>query len=191
VRTWTALAVAIVLGSGAQARPEAVTDPVAAAPSPQPLPEYNVKAAFLVQFFNFVRWPEGSPAAQAGTTRIGIVGESPFGDLFRPLEGTMVLGRPLEIKVFRTVEEIEACHILFVAASEEGRIGHVLAAVGKASTLTVSDSPEFVRLGGMIRFHHRESRIALEINNAAAERVGLKLSAKLLDLAARGRAGGG
>jgi hypothetical protein len=189
VRTWAALAVAIVLGGGAEVRAEAATDPDTAAPSPQPLPEYNVKAAFLVQFFNFVRWPEGSAAAEASTTRIGIVGESPFGELFRPLEGTTVLGRPLEIKVFRTVEEIEGCHILFVPASEERRLGDVLAVVGKSSTLTVGDSPEFVRLGGMIRFHHKESRIALEINNAAAEKVGLKLSAKLLDLATR--AGGG
>jgi hypothetical protein len=179
------LACGIVLSALASASPGGAATGAAPRVRQEPLPEYKLKAAFLIQLFNFVRWPEGADTPPPRTSRIGLLGEDPFGDLFRNVEGTLVAGRPLEIKRFRTVREIEPCHILFVAGTESVRLKDVLEALGRSSTLTVGESPDFVRSGGMIRFYHKGDRIRLEMDAAAAERAGLKPSAKLLDLATR------
>lgn len=48
--------------------------------------------------------------------------------------------------------------------------------------LTVSESREFPRLGGIINFYVEQQRVRFEIAIAAADRAGLKLSSKLLSL---------
>ncbi len=144
------------------------------------VPEYRLKAAFLVQFLNFVRWPESD---SSGAVCIGILGQDPFGDAFAGVEDSNVIGRPLKVKRFRNLGAIETCHVLFVSSSERDRLPEVIAALGDSSTLTVGEAPRFTQAGGMIRFYAKGRRIALEVNPAAAERARLKLSAKLLELA--------
>jgi hypothetical protein len=147
------------------------------------LPEYRLKAAFLCQFFHFVRWPETSPQQHLATSRIGILGEDPFDEVFKPVEGTLIEGRPLEVRRFHNLKGMEPCHILFISASEDAHLAEVLTALRGSSTLTVSEAAQFTRIGGIVRFYPKGDRIGLEINAGAAERAGLKLSAKLLDLA--------
>jgi preprotein translocase subunit Sec61beta len=49
--------------------------------------------------------------------------------------------------------------------------------------LTVGESEAFARQGGMIRFFEEDNRLRFEINPTAAEKVGLRISSKLLKLA--------
>ena len=48
--------------------------------------------------------------------------------------------------------------------------------------LTVSESPEFPRNGGIINFYVEKQRVRFEIAVPAAERAGIKLSSKLMTL---------
>lgn len=151
-----------------------------------PQPEYKIKAAFLIQFLNFVRWPEPTPTtppALAKASRIGILGEDPFEEVFDGVEGTEVAGRPLEILRFRRLKDVEPCHILFIAASEQDRLPEILRTLSGSSTLTVGDTPEFLHRGGMIRFYPMGKRIRFYIERATMEREGLRPSAKLLEAA--------
>ena len=49
--------------------------------------------------------------------------------------------------------------------------------------LTVGEGEEFLRNGGMIAFVIEERRVRFNIDQAAAERAGLTLSARLLNVA--------
>lgn len=80
-------------------------------------------------------------------------------------------------------EEWRGCHILFIPAEEAERVDGVLRAVALAPVLTVSDSPDFARSGGMIGLKQRGGRIRFDINLGAARRAGLNLSSRLLKLA--------
>jgi hypothetical protein len=163
--------------------PSTLADSLTVATESQPLPEYKLKAAFLVRFFNFIRWPETAAGLPTRSVRIGILGEDPFGHHFDAVEGSSVDGRPLEVKRFHTLKELEPCHILFVASSAQPRVRDVLKAVAGTSTLTVGETSDFIEQGGMIRFYAQGDRIRLYINPAALEHAGLKPNAKLLDLA--------
>lgn len=145
--------------------------------------EYEVKAAFLYNFARFVEWPNNVSLDPNGPLVIAILGRDPFGgEIDRAIEGKTVNGRRLVIKRFSSLEAYEQCHILFVSSSERTNLPRILAAVRTSSVLTVSETDRFAQIGGIINFITIENRIRFEINQAAAARVGLKISSKLLSL---------
>lgn len=93
--------------------------------------------------------------------------------------------RPLEIKHYRRLEDIEACHILFISSSESGRLKEILPALKDRNILTVGDTDGFTRSGGMIQFFTEQNKIRLRINENAAKAVRLTISSKLLRLGAK------
>jgi uncharacterized protein DUF4154 len=145
-------------------------------------PEYSVKAAFLYHFVEFVEWPANAPLP--ATITIGVLGKDPFGDLLdRAILHKVVMGRPLAVRRFETVEELQPCQILFVSSSEMSRLPEAFARLDGAPVLTVGEADRFARRGGMIGFLFEEDRVRLEINLAAAEATGLRVSSKLLSVA--------
>ena len=145
------------------------------------LRDYQIKAVFLFNFAQFVDWP---PAAfQAGDSPfvIGVLGDDPFGpDLEEATKGEKLGNRVLEIRRYRRVEDVDACHILFISRSEISRLERVMTALGRRSILTVSDTEEFNRRGGMIRFVTENNKVRMKINLEAAKSANLVLSSKLL-----------
>lgn len=145
--------------------------------------EYEVKAAYLYNFARFVEWPDNVSLDPNGPLVIAILGRDPFGgEIDRFIQGKTVNGRRLVIKRFSSLEAYEQCHILFVSSSEKRNLPRILAAVRNSSVLTVSETDRFAQIGGIINFITIENSIRFEINQAAAERVGLKISYKLLSL---------
>lgn len=149
---------------------------------PSPL-EYQVKAAFLYQFFKFVEWPPEAFHATNQTICIGVVNSGPMASVLRFVEGKEAKGRRVVVKRFKEPEELEFCHILFISSEMEGRMTEILDRLKGTSTLTVSDIDGFARRGGMINFITVENKIQFEINVEAAERAKLQISSHLLRLA--------
>jgi hypothetical protein len=59
----------------------------------------------------------------------------------------------------------------------------ILAAIRKQPILTVGDQERFAHQGGMINFVKQGGKVRFEVNSAAVEAGGLKMSAKLLQVA--------
>lgn len=143
--------------------------------------EYEVKAVFLFNFSQFVDWPESAFETPGSPFVIGVLGEDPFGAILdEVVRGETVHGRPMVVRRYRSTKEIEDCHILFIARSERQALGEILADLQNRSILTVGDLDDFAARGGMITLVERTQRIRLQINLAAARRVNLAISSKLL-----------
>ena len=145
--------------------------------------EYQVKAAFLYNFTNFVEWPPSALPDTATTLTIGILGDDPFGAAFAPFENKPNQGRILHIVRSTRLQELPFCHVLFITKSEEKHLPKILEYFANRPVLTVSETLAFTRAGGAINFVLRDKKIRFEINVDAAEKAGLKLSSKLLKLA--------
>lgn len=146
--------------------------------------EYQVKGAFLVKFAMFVEWPAGTfPDARAPIT-IGILGDDPFGSEFETaLKREVANGRPFSLKRSQTPQELTDCQILFVSASESQRVPEILDAMRNKPVLTVGDHEQFAHRGGMINFIKEGGKVRFEVNTAAIEASGLKISVKLMQVA--------
>jgi hypothetical protein len=170
---WFWLLMAWTLISGLPARSLAAT-----------LTEYEVKAGFLYHFGWFVDWPAATVQRSEPAFIIGVLGASPFGDVLDDvMQGKAIHERPVVIQYYQRVEDALSSHILFISAAEEPRLSSILTVLDGASVLTVSDMARFAERGGMIALRIVDRKVHFDINVAATEHAGLKLSSQLLRLA--------
>lgn len=146
--------------------------------------EYQIKAVFIFNFTQFVDWPQTAfPDADAPLV-IAVLGDNPFGSyLNETVAGEKINGHPVIVQYYNRTEEIQNCHILFIALSDPQKSEQVISGIKGKSILTIGDSPDFLKRGGMIKFFKRKNNIRFEINPAAAKSANLTLSSKLLRVA--------
>lgn len=161
--------------------------------------EYQVKAAFLYNFLQFIDWPEGKSDDSNQPLTIGIVGKDPFGDAFEPIKDKKVKDKSVLVKRFSSLDELkkatenyktqpetcERCHLLFICPSEQQNLKEILNLVKDYNVLTVGEMKGFLEAGGIINFLVVENKIRFEINTSAAERAKLEIRSQLLRLAKR------
>jgi hypothetical protein len=147
----------------------------------QVAPAYQVKAAFIYNFTQFVQWPAHAFAGSQSPLIIGVLGDNPFGTYLEQLvKDEKVGGRSIEIRKFKDADDVARCNILFINTPDAASIARSLRSKG---ILTVSDADNFARDGGMIRLVTANNKIRLQINTAAARAANIEISAKLLRLA--------
>ncbi len=151
-----------------------------AAADPPPL-EYQVKAAFLLNFTKFIEWPAQDFTAADSPISICVLGDAPVGAVLQQMvEGEEVGGRKLTMQ--RTPSDpSKSCQVLFVSKSDkEGT--RLIGEMGRG-VLTVGEEGDFLARGGMINFIIEDRRVRFDINQRAVERSSLKLSSKLFQVA--------
>jgi hypothetical protein len=145
--------------------------------------EYQVKAVFLFRFIQFIEWPKDAPQTHDASICIGVLGDDPFGSaLDEVVRNEVVQTRKLAVRRSLQPEDLKKCALVFVSPSEQGRMSSVIAALGSAPVVTVSEVPGFARLGGVFNFFLEGKKVRFEINPAAAKRHGLRVSSELLKL---------
>lgn len=157
-------------------------------------PEYEVKAAYLLDFGKFVTWPPAAVAAHRNTFTICVLGGDPFGSILdATVRGEKINNQPVAVRRIRSPHQGVECNVLFVNENEEQLSARTISTLNKSGTLTVSDSPGFLDRGGMIQFVRSSDRVRFEVNLKAAQEGGLTLSSELLKVAkaVRGKPAGG
>jgi hypothetical protein len=139
--------------------------------------EYQIKAAYLLNFVKFVTWP---PDTRPGPLTICVAGHNPFGEVLNEtLRNETVKARPISSRVI--VQPEPGCHVVFVPHT--AAVTPYLRAAREAPTLTVGETTNFIAQGGIINFVIEEGSVRFEISPDAAERADLRISSHLLRLA--------
>ncbi|GLT22482.1 hypothetical protein GCM10007933_19420 [Zoogloea oryzae] len=141
--------------------------------------EYQIKAAYLLNFARYVEWPAQRLPAGA-PLRLCVLGRDPFGEALSALEGRQVNGHEVKPRVVDGVEMASDCHLVFITDSEERRVGLLLRGLAGRSVLTVSDIDGFAEAGGGIGLVVDERRVRFDINLTSVQREGLRASSQLL-----------
>jgi len=145
--------------------------------------EYQIKAAFLYNFVQFVKWPGTTFSSSDAPFCIGVLGDDPFGSaLDDTVQGEAIDGHRLMVVRSPRVEELMGCQVIFVCRSEEGRVDAILSQLSSKPILTVSEGSNFASKGGDIDFYLSSGKVRFEINPQAARQCGLKISSQLLAL---------
>jgi hypothetical protein len=146
--------------------------------------EYQVKAAFLFHFAQFVDWPPETYKDAASPLTYCTAGGDPFqGGLDASMNGKTIGGRPIRVLHLKEAGESQGCQILFLGIADKKLVSATLAKLSGSPVLTVGESINFAQGGGMIGFLLEDNKVRFEINLEAAERAKLKISARLLALA--------
>lgn len=145
--------------------------------------ETRVKVAYIYNFTKFIDWPGNGGGADSDPVRICVIGNDPIRTTLGELASREVKGRPIKIVRIKDPSTLSTCHLLFISRSEESQVAFILQRLQGAHVLTVSDIPRFAQRGGMISFVTENDRIKIEINPLVVRQAGLKVSAKLFEIA--------
>jgi hypothetical protein len=146
--------------------------------------EYQVKAAFLYKFGNYVDWPERAFERPDSPLVVGIVGADTFADaLIQLVAGRMVNGHAVTVRKLRRGESVAGLHILFIGRMDEAGLTELLAASKGRAMLTVTEAENTIPPGSMINFVLVDDKVRFDIALPPAEQGNLKISARLLGVA--------
>jgi hypothetical protein len=146
-----------------------------------PVPEFQLKAAFLFHFAEFVEWPPAALPRDKAPFVIGVLGKDPFGAILDDMvRGETVNQHSLAVERYRSVAEIRDCQILFISASELGHLDAIMMALKGHSVLTVADADATTPRGVIIGLIKQDNRVRLRIDLQAAKQSNLTISSKLL-----------
>lgn len=141
--------------------------------------EYDLKAAYLLNFANYVEWP--SPPKPV---TLCVYGNNPFkaatiDTLLKAKAGHIAA----VFKYPRQSEQLAECNILYLAQSEQDNFGKTIALLHDAPVLIVTDIQDGLPQGSMINLITESNRLRFEINVNTVLASKLKISSKLLKLA--------
>lgn len=146
--------------------------------------EYELKAAYLLNFSKFVEWPNEEEAGETKPFCVGILGKDPFKrNMEKIVAGKTAKKRPIVIRRGNELSDVENCEIVFITTTDRRELERVIKILERDHALTVGESEQYMKAGGIIRFTLDKGKIRFEVNIDAAERAGLKISSKLLSLA--------
>jgi len=148
--------------------------------------EYQIKAACLYNFAKYVRWPDTirPSSTEQDEFVIALAGSDPFRGALQQIAGTHTIqGRSIRIVIVHQATDARNCQLLFVPRNRASTFDMRQLQTDKSKPiLIVGETDGFAQTGGMINFYMEDNRVKFEINSEAAGRVGLQISAKLLQL---------
>ena len=145
-------------------------------------PEASLRAAMVVNFLRFTRYPKCS--GDCSEFSLCVMGNDPFGSAFKSLDGMKLRKQTITIWSFtEKSENIKKCNAIFVSSSPSPDMESLQRELGDLPVLLLAEQRGFLEKGGHINFVPSRKRVAFEVNRTAAQAVNLDFSAKMLDLA--------
>ncbi len=145
--------------------------------------EYKLKAALIYKLTGFVEWPERINKTDFDKFGICILGRDDFGDALDNLQGNLVGELPIVIKYFTQSSSINTqCQIVFISDSKTPFLRDITRSLLKYPILTLGDSENFAKDGGMLQFTQGDKRIGFKVNLANSRQAGLKIAAPFLNI---------
>lgn len=137
----------------------------------------GAKAGFIVQYSQYVRWPN---ASRIKPFTICSIGSNSVSDALMALlqkEQPMFNGQPIQyLQLFNQVAD-KNCHLIYFANQQKPRPSRTARAI-----LTVSDTPGFSD-HGMIEISQQQNKLITIINQPLLQQNQLQASALLLQVA--------
>ncbi len=146
----------------------------------QPVPEHELKAAFVYNFAVFTEWPQEALAAAAPIV-LCTGSASSLSPALQSLNDKVVNGHKLAVRP--AAAGLRACHVLVLGSGDRERWGQIKRDLAGTHVLTVSDDSSISQDGAMIAMSMVNQRIGFDVDIKAARSARLQLSSKLLRLA--------
>ena len=135
--------------------------------------EYDLKAAFLYRFIDYIDWGGNS---KNKLISIDILGECPIAKSLTDITNS----NKIDVKVFSNLNEMGLCNILFVPKNSPIPIETILSAYSKKPVLIVSEQKGYGHKGTHMNFVIVDDKLKFEINLVALKKDGIGISSFLL-----------
>jgi len=144
----------------------------------QNVSEYNLKAAFLYRFTDYVDWANNN---EGDYFTVGVLGESQIlSPLNVILRNKTIKSKQVIIRKCDGLNDIGSCQILFIPRNSNTAIETIFSRIGNRQVLIITEQPGMASRGAHINFLNEEGKLRFEINLKSVVQSGLKISSQLL-----------
>jgi hypothetical protein len=148
-----------------------------------PLSESQVKAMFVYNFLKFVEWPVHASLGAKDPFVVVIIGEGATADATESfLESKTIGERPVVVRRTQWDQSLAGVRAAFVVERDPKKLHHILDAAAAAGVLTIGEGDGFTTQGGVIGLLVEDRKVRFDVDTAAAQTAGLRVSSKLLAL---------
>ncbi len=149
------------------------------------VPDYQIKAVYLYNFSNFISWPDEAFGLSDTPFDYCIVRRGRVEKTLASLiDGERVQGHPLRLRLVEAdADGLRGCKLLYLTGLDDDQLAEYLRLSDGLPVLTVADRVGFAQHGGMVALVRDRRKIRMRINLRQAVRRGLRLNARLLQLA--------
>ena len=141
------------------------------------------QAVFLSKLLPYVIWSKEVLPPEDQPIVIGLLGRDPFDGLLQKLVETQETnGRRITVRILSETNRLDKCNVVFVPPDKMEEWSRLKSDMDGRGVLAVGadDTGAFLEGGGVFNLLTKERK--LEINRRNAEKVGLKIGAKLLKI---------
>lgn len=142
----------------------------------------KVKVAYIYKIPKFIKWP--SHVSRMNTINICVLGKDPFNGTLSYLKDRKVNNKIISITQITKNDNIEAlskCQIAYLSSITLNE--KLRTVINENNILTISDSENFLELGGMIALENKLGKISLGINLKSTSQAKIKVRSNLLEIA--------
>jgi hypothetical protein len=146
--------------------------------------EYQIKAAFLLNFIRYTTWPESAFEDKDSPLVLQVVGADPFGKVLdKTFEDEKAGGRKIVIRRTLHLPETVEGHLAFCGKLTDEQQESLIKACAKRPILLVGESEGFAQEGACVNFFLQSRKTRFEINIDALGEGELTMSPDVLKLA--------
>jgi hypothetical protein len=143
--------------------------------------DYRFHSIFIYNFTKYIQWPASQ---QSADFVIGVFGNSPISEELEKITSNKTVGtQKIVIKRFRNLSEVSDCHILFISSNGSNNFEAVQEKLKGKSTLLITEKSGLIEKGSCINFVLQDNKWRFQLNEAAAQNAGLKISKELAQMA--------
>lgn len=135
--------------------------------------EYELKAAFLYRFVDYVYWKDYS---KNQTFKIAVLEQSPIVSSLL----NMTKNKKMEIKEYNNLNDLSFCNILFVPYNCTIPIETILSKFSGKPVLIVTEQNGYGKKGAHMNFVMVQNKLKFEVNLKSINKSGIGISSFLL-----------
>jgi hypothetical protein len=148
----------------------------------QPVPEHELKAAFVYNFILFTDWPPDA-VFEGGILTICVNQNSTLRPPLQRLAGKAVGSRKIAVRALGSSDVPRACHVLFLGAGDRDFWKKIRQDMATIPVLTITDDDDIGRDGSILTMTMSQARIVFDVDTRVAAKARIAVSSKLMRLA--------
>ena len=148
-----------------------------------PMGESQVKAMFVYNFLKFVEWPADTALHAKDPFVVLIIGEGATADATELFLQSKTIGeQPVAVLRVQWDQSLRGARAAVVVERDPKKLRRILDAAAAAGVLTIGEGEQFATRGGVIGLLVLDRKVRFDVDTAAAQSAGLRVSSKLLAL---------
>jgi YfiR/HmsC-like len=149
----------------------------------QSMDEQAVLAALALNIVRYTTWPAEAQDQKNSTIDFCVVGDNVAQESFSSIDNKPVGDKTIHIIFLSRLRNYQQCRVLYISELKQNYLLQVFSEIQKKPILTIGESYEFAKNGGMVGLENVDGKITMHVNLTPIHETKLNISARLLKLA--------